>query len=166
MAGGKKRGPKQRPPFPTEWRIIRGVKDGKPWGDVLRPPDIFELVELRLAVLGNGEVRSLLGETNFHTLMRLMDWQHHQLSPPSSWLDQEVIDAARWAAFRNGVKEKGWGDAGYDAARYATQQLKDTPFAAGPDQMRKSYNKMQRWLVPLGTGSAFRVSLSPRRPPG
>jgi hypothetical protein len=123
----------------------------------LRPPTIFELAELRVAILCKHvcEGGALLGESQFRTLMRLIDWQHHQLSPPQP-LDQELIDAARWAAFRNGVKEKGWGDAGYDAARYATQQLKDSPFAAGPDQMRKSYNKMQRRLRPC-SGTRFHL---------
>ena len=212
MSGGKKRGPKQRPPLPTEWSIVVSwAPDGTiekrellqaptvpeltalsvavhcnrelgpllgesllgilmlllSWQhhqllslapEGLRAPDIFELTELRVAILCKHvcEVGALLGKSRFRTLMRLIDWQHHQLSPPSSSLDQELIDAARWAAFRNGVKEKGWGDAGYDAARYATQQLKDSPFAAGPDQMRKSYNKMQRRLRPC-SGTRFHL---------
>jgi hypothetical protein len=145
MAGGKKRGPKRRTPLPTEWRIVSRAPDGTTKREPLRAPTIFELVELRVAILCKHahELGALLGESNFRTLMRLIDWQHHQLSTPQP-LDQEFIDAVRWHAFRNGIKEQGRDN----AEAYAVQALKGTLFAAGPDSMARAYKKMQRRLRP------------------
>jgi hypothetical protein len=128
----------------------------------LRPPDIFELAELRVAILCKHvcEVGALLGESRFRTLMRLIDWQRHQLSPPQP-LDQDFIDTVRWRVFRDGINKVGWDAAG----DYAADQLKDSnfeaghsPFAAGPDMMQKSYQNIQRQLRGLqpSRGAAFR----------
>jgi hypothetical protein len=140
MAGRRK-----RPSLPTEWKIVSRAPDGTIKREPLRAPTIFELVELRVAILCKhaGALGVLLGETNFRTLMRSIDWLHHQLSPPQP-LDQEFIDVARWRVFRDGINKVGWDAAG----DYAAKQLKDSPFAAGPDMMEKAYKKMRRRLRP------------------
>jgi hypothetical protein len=143
MAGGKKRGPKQRPPLPKNWSIVSRAPDGTIKREPLRAPTIPELVDLRVTILCKyaSELGVLLGEEKFRTLMRLIDWQHHQLSP-SQPLDQHTIDFARWHAFSAGLEKEGWDGAG----EFAEKRLKGTFFAAGPDQMKASYYKMRHRL--------------------
>jgi hypothetical protein len=153
MAGRRK-----RPSLPTEWSIISPAPDGTiKKREPLRAPTIPELVELRVAILCKhaSELGSLLGEENFRTLIRLIAWQYHQLSPPQP-LDQEFVDFVRWRAVRVGVEEKGWDG----AADYAVNQLRNSPFAAGAAMMIKSHEKIQKRLRGLQPrrGDAFKFT--------
>jgi hypothetical protein len=155
-------GRRKRPSLPTEWWIVSPTiktPSGEPLKERLRAPTILELAELRVAILCKcaNEIESLLGISQFRTLMRLIAWEHHQLSPPQP-LDQELIDFARWAAFNAGIEKEGWAT----AADYAAEELRNSPFAASPSMMTKSHEKVQQRLRGLKRrrGDAFKFKLT------
>jgi hypothetical protein len=124
-----------------------GAADQKGWAPlILTAPNTIEP-----ACLGSGELLYLLKNLGKYAgqlppefkmkLQRLILWALRE----QGW-DRRQIELMRWSFVREGRdrRKMGW-DESYE---YASAVLAGSPAEAGPEMMKKSYDKVQRSLPP------------------